>query len=444
MKLYLIIVLFSAFVSLSPGQTQSSSPTPATSPEKTKIFGSSLEKYEKKEQRDFQNKQKSDEFDDSETIRINTDLVVNDVLVTDQNGKIITDLKKDDFIVTENAVAQKIEVFSLGENPTVQRSIVLIINCSVFQTPYLENSIEAAKVLVDKLAPQDKMAIVTNDVKLRVDFTQDKTLLKNTLNSLLVIKDEILENSKKLDALMAVSQGKILPKKALDDYEKSAGRPNREFDALLAVLNEMFSEENRQRIIIFQGDGSEIVWLKTDNDAPYPISRSIIGTSGHIWVRKEKFIKNFGFSDVKVAIERSGTTIYSIIPGVRFLGFSKKEQKARAKLAFTNLYKAIGMRENLLPKVLAELEEAESEKQIAGQKAMLRVAELSGGFTGFMEKPEDAKAIYSNIFKQISNRYVIGYYPTNQARDGKRREVKVEVRNHPEYIVTGRTAYFPR
>jgi hypothetical protein len=37
---------------------------------------------------------------------------------------------------------------------------------------------------------------------------------------------------------------------------------------------------------------------------------------------------------------------------------------------------------------------------------------------------------------------VIGYYPTNKARDGKRRTVTIEVRDHPEYIVWGRKAYF--
>ena len=58
--------------------------------------------------------------------------------------------------------------------------------------------------------------------------------------------------------------------------------------------------------------------------------------------------------------------------------------------------------------------------------------------------PEDAEGVYSNIFKLISNRYLVGYYPSNQVRDRKLREVKVEVRNHPEYIVTGRKDYFPQ
>ena len=72
---------------------------------------------------------------------------------------------------------------------------------------------------------------------------------------------------------------------------------------------------------------------------------------------------------------------------------------------------------------------------------MSKIAELSGGDTCFIEKPQDAENVYANIFTNIKNRYVIGYYPTNQEQGGKRRYVKVEVRDHPEYIVTGRKTY---
>src|SRR5207248_11321476 len=113
---------------------------------------------------------------------------------------------------------------------------------------------------------------------------------------------------------------------SLDERGVGAGR---KFETLLAVLNEIFDAENRQRIVIFQGDGSEIFQLKTDDDSPYQISNSA-------WEKLPRRYqlnkKNFGFTDIKEAIERSGATIYSVAPGIRFLGFSKEEQKARAKL----------------------------------------------------------------------------------------------------------------
>jgi VWFA-related protein len=413
MKHCFLMVLFLAFVSLSFGQAPSTSSTPAQSPSpenpRTKDFGSSLKKYEKKKQKkDSQPQQNSNVSpEDNETIRVQTDLVASDVLVTDQKSNVITDLKKDDFIVSEDEVPQTIEMFSPGESATIPRSIVLIIDSQIVQGPYLKKSVEAAKILVDKLNPNDKMAIVTNALKLRLDFTQDKTLLKNTLDSL-----NAIENT------------------------------SNEFDSLLVVLNEMFKEEDQQRIIIFQADGNEIMWLKPDKDVPYPVSYSTLETSGLKYVEK-KYLPKFGFGDVKEAIERSRATIYSVIPGIRFLGLPQKEQLKRAEITLTQLNEFYGWNKKQdMNFIIRKFQYAEAEIKTAGQTAMFKVAELSGGNAGFIEKPEDAENIYSDIFTVIKNRYVIGYYPTNQNRDGKRRNVKIEVRNHPEYTVTGRKAYF--
>ena len=439
MKISLIIGLVFALASPCFAQTPSASPTPTppASPEKTraKTFGSSLQKYRPKELRDPQDRPKSNESDDVETIGVTTDLVVNDVLVTDQKGKLITNLSKDDFIVAEDGVPQGIEVFSPGENASIPRSIVLIIDNFAVQAPYFKTSVEAAKILVDKLAPQDKLAIVTADLKLRMDFTRDKTLLKRELDSL-------------LEPRPTEETERHIPRKWREPLERRGLKMGTglEFEALLAVLNEMFAAEDRQRIVIFQGDGNEVLWLKTDNDTPYRISEPFKDALRKAIPKKE--IRNFGFSDLKEAIERSRATIYSVATGIRFLGVSKEEQKARAKADYMNFIGDFFGREYLSlirrnpGAIPAEFLEHFTEVLLSFQTAMSSVAELSGGFTGFIEKPEDAEGVYSNIVKLISNRYVIGYYPTNQGRDGKRREMRVEVRNHPEYIVTGRKAYF--
>jgi VWFA-related protein len=412
MKTSLIIVCL-AFVPYSFGQRPAASPTPgqSASPEKarTRDFGSSLKKYEKKKRQNSQDKQKSNDPNDEEIVRVETDLIINDVLVTNQKGNLIIGLQKDDFIVTEDGVPQRIEMFSPRETANVPRSMVLIIDCLAPQAPYLKNSIAAGKILVDKLAPSDKMALVTVDLKLRLDFTNDKALLKRTLDSL--------------------------------EKEDVGIWGGWQFSSLLAVLNEMFSDQNRQRIVIFQGGGNEIIWLKPDKDAPYPVSYSTLERSGLRYAR-QSYLPKFGFSEVKEAIERSRATIYSIIPGIRFLGLSKDEQIARAKITLAESNRFFGGKESGLPTIIREYQWAEAERKTAGQTAMFKVAQLSGGFADFLENPDDAENVYLNIFTVIKNRYVIGYYPTNRNRDGKRREVKIEVRNHPEFIVTGRKAYF--
>ena len=72
---------------------------------------------------------------------------------------------------------------------------------------------------------------------------------------------------------------------------------------------------------------------------------------------------------------------------------------------------------------------------------MVETAVLSGGYADFLEKPEDAEKFFADIFQTVENRYVIGYYPKNLKRAGKRRNVKIEVKGHLEYIVIGRKSY---
>ncbi|MDQ4120453.1 MAG: hypothetical protein M3209_03295 [Acidobacteriota bacterium] len=84
---------------------------------------------------------------------------------------------------------------------------------------------------------------------------------------------------------------------------------------------------------------------------------------------------------------------------------------------------------------------ANAERLFKQQTAMMIVARASGGFTESLDPPERADAVYSRILNDTNNRYLIGYYPKNQERDGRRRTIKIEVRGHPEYIVWGRKTY---
>src|SRR5437879_7259616 len=49
--------------------------------------------------------------DDQDVIKVTSNLVSLDVIVKDKKGKPVTDLKAEDFTVTENGVPQKIEFF---------------------------------------------------------------------------------------------------------------------------------------------------------------------------------------------------------------------------------------------------------------------------------------------------------------------------------------------
>lgn len=344
---------------------------------------------------------------DDDVVRIETNLVLSDVLVSDQQGSPVMGLKQSDFLVAEDNKQQEIGMFSTGDDASIPRSIVLIIDYSGSQLPYIETSVEAAKVLVDKLNPKDKMAIVTDDVELVLDFTSNKDLLKEKLDSL---KKQSLS-------------GKF-------------GR-SEQYSALMAVLNEMFKDEDIRPIIIFQTDGDELFVLKqTKRDPSLPRLPVLSAKS---------LTKSFSFDDIYKMVNKSRATIYSIISEGRLIGLSQEEQSAKVQIMSENSLSVLSLIRGTKPKkvnISKERMTMFTEWALSRQLALSDVAKLSGGFADALETPDHANTVYSRILSSINNRYVIGYYPTNTERDGKQRMINIEVRNHPEYVIRGRKSYF--
>ncbi len=392
---------------------------------KSKDFGSSLKKLKwdptKKATTEIpaENSGKADD----DVIRIETRLVVADVLVLDGQGHPVGGLTQNDFIVSEDNQSQSIVHFSLGDDKSTERSIVLIIDHSWSQLPYLRTSTQAAEVLVDKLGPKDRMAIVSDDVSLVLNFTSDKQKLKKALQN--------------LRAITMTSRGGILQQENQSVPQPRFGHSD-QFSALLATVRELIRPDDIRPIIIFQSDGDEINVLQPPNLHRYdkPLSPDASDKEKKLWQRVEKIlgprIKQYSIEDVYAAVQKARATVYTVIPGPRFFGISQSEQLERARRDSVAQGLGTPPREALEQFIAFRLD---------CQAAMARAASISGGWTAFLEDPKQAETIYSSILADVNSRYVIGYYPTNKARDGARRTVAVQVRDHPNYTITGRKAY---
>jgi len=386
------------------GRSESNSATSFDEAPRLKEFGSSLRQNGNR--KDKPGPEKNRQTGEEDVVRVDTDLVVCDALVVDSKGRPISGLVKEDFIVKEDNQPQVVGSFSLGNSESVPRSIVLILDYSGSQLPYIITSVEAAKTLVDKLNPRDRMALVTDDVKLLVDFTSDKRLLKA-----------------KLDSLKARAMSGWL------------GR-SKQYDALMATLSELFSKEDLRPIVIFQTDGDQL-------DDLYRTERPALLTPYFP-------VNGFTFEDLLTAAVRTGATVYSIIPGVSFLGLSQAELLKQAKADWENRQRADAELHRLnnipnrarYPTMSDEGLFSYAADWTRLHLALAGVAKVTGGWADFLEQPEQANELYTRVLNDINRRYIIGYYPTNRTRDGKRRKVSIEVRGHPEYIVVGRKTYF--
>src|SRR5262249_12801659 len=293
----------------------------------------------------------SREIGPGDVIKVETNLVVLDLFVTEQTKlRALTGLGRDDFVVTEDAVTQQISMFSVGADPSLPRSIVLIIDFSSSMSRYLERSVEAAKMLVNRLGPKDEMAIVNDEVELMVSFTGDKKRLKSTLDSL-----------------------KNRPRGA---------HGSRQLTALFVTLRELSNAGQGRPIILVQSDGDEIMNLRDQQPR----------TEG------QPSTYEFGLADIQAAVLGTRATIYPLIPGEPLIGVPIEEARLRVRRSM------IGDQEDQYIKTITPA-------RARGQVAIKSVADISGGWAAYLESPGQSDELYERILADIDHRYVIGYYP---------------------------------
>jgi len=78
------------------------------------------------------------------------------------------------------------------------------------------------------------------------------------------------------------------------------------------------------------------------------------------------------------------------------------------------------------------LDEEEKSKARQGKRDLQRLATETGGMAFFPHSVEEVQAICTEIAHDIRNQYVLAYYPTNSAKDGSFRSVKVDLVRPPQ------------
>src|SRR5271154_1240451 len=79
------------------------------------------------------------------------------------------------------------------------------------------------------------------------------------------------------------------------------------------------------------------------------------------------------------------------------------------------------------------------------RKALMAIAQASGGVAYFPENVEDVHAICEQVAHDIRHQYTLAYYPSNTARDGTFRSVHVDVippRGHGKLVARTRNGYY--
>ena len=115
---------------------------------------------------------------------VEASLVNVNVLVTDEDGRVISGLKQENFRVLDNGVPQEISSFAPSTAPIT--IVMLLEYSSLGYNYYAAKAASWADRFLDELEPRDWVALVTYDMNstVRADFTRNRANVRDSLRGL--------------------------------------------------------------------------------------------------------------------------------------------------------------------------------------------------------------------------------------------------------------------
>lgn len=123
------------------------------------------------------------EIDDGEAVKVETNLVTVPIIASDQGGRYVPDLKAEEFNISEDNAEQKVAFFATVTEPF---SVVLMIDTSASASvEKLRQVQEAAVAFTEQLREGDRVKVISFDDEVRdlCDFTSDRGTLASAIRS---------------------------------------------------------------------------------------------------------------------------------------------------------------------------------------------------------------------------------------------------------------------
>jgi Ca-activated chloride channel family protein len=204
-SIYLAIVILVIAILAVPVISRGAGQDPVQPPQPKSPSPPSQKTDEKDKERERKGAQRQgaqaegESLNQDETIKIDTDLVLLDVSVVDQNNTPIFDLKKDDFVVFEDRVKQSIQDVTRQEVPI---SFGMVIDTSGSMRSKLQTVTDASMELIRQMRKGDEAFIAQfkAEPELVQDFSTDRRELEDALGELFTSGGTAL-----LDAIIATA-----------------------------------------------------------------------------------------------------------------------------------------------------------------------------------------------------------------------------------------------
>ena len=328
-----------------------------------------------------------DEVDEGDVVRVETQLVSVPAVVTDSSGRPLSGLKPENFRLIEDGQPQTITNFGTTDTPF---EIALLLDTSGSTRDDVALIRAAANSFIEALRPGDRVGVVA--------FNQAQT-----------VKDPIAV----VEVLSPLTDNRESLRSAIDNLGASQGTPY--YDALEKVADSIFHDPPKddmrgRRAVVALTDGVDSSSNSDFATAKMKLAR--VGVACYfIQVNTEDFVEDRLMKDCQddgqLALSQRQIQRY------RQLFFPK------AKEENFNSFCQMGPFERMsISRALYNL----------ARKEMNDLAKTSGGRSFEAATLADARAAFTRVAADIGTLYSLGYYPTNKARDGKFRSIKLEVR----------------
>ena len=325
---------------------------------------------------------------DDEILRVDTRLVDVPLVVTDKNGKPLLNLKQSNFVVYEDGKRQEISDFAATGAPF---EVALLLDTSGSARLDLDLIKRAAENFIASLRAGDKVSIVA--------FTS------RVQNNKTVAASEVLTG-------LTDDRNKL--KNALARVKTSNSTPY--YDALETIAKRVFNEKpadefRGRRALVALTDGVDSSSVSGFADARADFEQKGI-VSYFIKVDTREFFEENLLGDCEATMRFSQGQIRRY-----YRSFNPKSNVEKI-----SDFCKIGDFERLaISKNLYELADAE----------MQNLAKTSGGRVFPVADLSEARAAFGSVAREIGTKYSLGYYSSNERRDGTRRKIRVELKGVP-------------
>jgi VWFA-related protein len=404
---------------------------------------------------------------DDDVIKVSANLVNFDVIVKDKKGRVITDLKPEDFTVYENGVPQKIEFFdstltsssneaakptngivSTGPGPRTpsgfpRNVIALVLDGQSTEAANL-NHVRAGmmKYIRERISDNDSVALfsISSGLQLLQTFTQDKAKLiaaverayysstTSKTSEARGLSEDIRAKREQIAVGPELLDGTV-PGPGVSNSAAAAALIARHVLAQYLALRSSLSAQQTRPVLAALAAISEGLRSIPGKKTVVMFSQGFIATETLDW-QVQSTIDIANRANVAIYIIDSGgltggaPTSGALVSGSPLSGISGDlEMEQRRRAAAGESVFDISRQEGL-------------NRQ---QDLLYRISEDTGGH--FIKNTNDIAGGLERIDAEIRSRYTLAYRSSDPNFDGSFRKVKIEVRR-PDTTLSARPGYY--